>query len=509
MIESRLYGSLVTMKTLQDLLSDTIIISGQEKLTQTITKITSSSKQIDNNSLFIAEKGIRHDGHQFISEAINKKAAAIVLENDSIVVSKYTGVIAKVPSTRKFICELASRFYNYPSSKLFCVGVTGTNGKTSTTYIIEWLLNQNQISTGVIGTINHHLKDKMWETTHTTPDPISLQERLNEFVNEGAKALAIEVSSHALDQFRVNELQFDVAIFTNLTRDHLDYHITMENYFASKNKLFSDLLPQSKKQRKAAFLNGDDPWVQKVEVPVKISKYFFGQNPKHDLYFEILSMEFGFTKFKLISPWGTEIFKSPLVGLHNVYNVVGAIGACLFKGIKITTIKKNLESFTGIPGRLQLVLNTSAQKQKFIFIDYAHTPDALENVLKSLVKLKTKSHLNSKIITVFGCGGDRDKGKRPLMAAIAETYSDHVIVTSDNPRTEEPIKIIEEIEIGFKDKNYDSIENRKLAIQHALKISNINDVVLIAGKGHETYQIIGKEKFYFNDYELAWELYNE
>jgi UDP-N-acetylmuramoyl-L-alanyl-D-glutamate--2,6-diaminopimelate ligase len=490
------------MQTFKDLLAGIKIIQGENLLSQTVNDITQNSKSVGENSLFIAERGTKTDGHNYITEAISNGASALLVEDISKVPADYKGIVAQVDSTRVIVSALSAKYFNYPSQQLFCAGVTGTNGKTSTTYLIESVLNAKKIKTGVIGTINHHIGSRTWETSLTTPDPLSLQRRLNDFIQHDAKALAIEVSSHSLDQRRTEGIEFDVGIFTNLTRDHLDYHQNMENYFQAKARLFNELLQHSSKQKTAAFVNGDDAWSAKIQATSKMQVYTFGKSSNCALYFELRSMDFFRTRFKLHTPWGEAEFNVPLTGIHNVYNVMGSVGACLFQGQSLTDISEALNNFSGVPGRLHMVPNN---KRKAVFVDYAHTPDALEHVLLGLNQIRREKKSQQKIITVFGCGGDRDTGKRPLMAAIAEKYSDFSIITSDNPRSEDPGKIIYEIMMGFEKTNYETQPDRKLAISRALEIARHDDVVLIAGKGHETYQIVGKDKFYFNDFEVAQE----
>jgi UDP-N-acetylmuramoyl-L-alanyl-D-glutamate--2,6-diaminopimelate ligase len=491
------------MQTFKELLSEFNIIKGQNLLNNTVKNITQNSKSASIDCLFIAERGTKTDGHNYISEAIKNGATALLLEDPAKVPESFQGIVAQVESTRAILSSLSAKYFYYPSEKLFCVGVTGTNGKTSTTYLIESILNAKNLTTGVIGTINHHIKSHTWETSLTTPDPLSLQSRLNDFIQHQAKALAMEVSSHSLDQKRAQGIEFDVGIFTNLTRDHLDYHENMEKYFTAKARLFTELLQSSKKNKTAAFVNGDDIWASKIQDSKKMQVYSFGKSSKSNIYFELKSMDFFRTHFKLFTPWGDADFSVPLTGIYNIYNIMGSVGACLFQGQNINDIQSALKNFTGVPGRLHMVPNN---KRKAVFVDYAHTPDALENVLRGLNQIRREKKSQQQIITVFGCGGDRDSGKRPQMAAIAEKYSDYSIVTSDNPRSEDPSKIIYEILMGFAHKNHITEPDRRLAISKALEIAKHDDVVLIAGKGHETYQIIGKEKYYFNDFEIAQEL---
>ena len=406
----------------------------------------------------------------------------------------------QVQDVRSMASLMAARFYGFPSQKLKTIGVTGTNGKTSVTYLTEYLLNQSGIPTAVMGTIDHHLGQKKWPTDLTTPDPVSLQSRLRDFKNSSAEAVVMEVSSHALDQKRVEGVDFDVAVFTNLTRDHLDYHKTMKQYHEAKQRLFTDLMWKSQKSPTTAIINMDDSFGRRTKVSEKALVWTYGQSDC-DFQFKVKNFDWMGTRFELKTLEENFVLQIPLLGVHNVYNTVAALAVTCALGVKLEHLIPSLQSFKGIPGRLQKV----PVENKQIFIDYAHTSDALEKVLQMLWDTRKSIQSKSKIWCVFGCGGDRDSGKRPLMAKAAERYSDQVIVTSDNPRTENPGQILNDIEMGFSKTNYKKIENRKEAIHYALKNSAIDDVILIAGKGHEDYQIIGTEKSHFSDYEVVIE----
>jgi UDP-N-acetylmuramoyl-L-alanyl-D-glutamate--2,6-diaminopimelate ligase len=403
---------------------------------------------------------------------------------------------------------LASRFYGDPAKSLFMVGVTGTNGKTSTTYMVECILNHFGMKTGVMGTINHHIGDTVWESELTTPDPITLQRRLREFRALNAKAVAFEVSSHAIDQGRTAGLPFNCLIFTNLTRDHLDYHHTMENYFATKERLFREVPLSIIDRQVHAMINVNDEWGQKIQASPNVLVWTFGES-QSDFQFQILETQYAGTRFRLNTPRGQAEFFLPVPGRHNVYNAVGAIGAALAAGASLEICVEALRTFSGVPGRLERV---KSKKEFHVFIDYAHTDDALRTVLAILKQIREQSHQKNKIITVFGCGGDRDKGKRPLMARAAVEGSDIVIVTSDNPRTEEPMLIIQDILAGVPKELLNSkvfVEvDRREAIRKALELASPKDVVLVAGKGHEPYQIIGNRKYDFHDAAVAGEFLN-
>lgn len=455
------------------------------------------ARKVQPQSVFFAIAGSKNNGHQFIPEAIKNGAIALVVEDFQAVPQDYKGAVYIVESSREALDEIAARFYNNPSEKLFCLGVTGTNGKTSITYILEHILNSNQKLTGVMGTVNHRVGAQIWDAQMTTPDPVTLQSRLHDFVEAKAFAAAMEVSSHALEQNRADSVHFNTVIFTNLTLDHLDYHGTMENYFAAKQKLFTDRMWSSKKIPLFAIVNVDDKYGRRLKIAEPVISWTYGQT-EADFRFKIKSMNFKETIFELQTPMDTVEFKIFIPGVHTVYNVVACIMAALTCGISLEQSARALLDFKGIPGRLQKVESPS---DKVVFVDYAHTPDALQNSLESIRKIQKEG----KLICVFGCGGDRDKSKRPQMAQIACAQSDFVIITSDNPRTESPQQIIEDIKAGVPSayQNYQAEVDREKAIAAAIQRAHPNDVILIAGKGHEDYQIIGDEKKHFSDLEVA------
>lgn len=485
-----------------------------------VTHLQIDSRSVSEGAVFIAIAGVSKDGHDFLASVVAKKPAAVVVQQDhwsAIVASKslenFKNTIFVVENTRIALDFLADQYYDHPSEKMICLGVTGTNGKTSMTFLVEHLLNAAGILTGVIGTIDHHLGSQVWPSEMTTPDPLFLQKRLAEFVNHSAQAVIMEVSSHALDQSRVGRVQFDGVLFTNLTRDHLDYHKTMDNYFLAKEKLFSQLLKISSKKNKFAVVNVKDPYGSRLKVDDSALQISIGDQPAlekmtdHSLrvqkfyQYKILKMTMTETVFQIQTDEGIQLVHSPLSGEHNVQNVCLALSAARAVGISWADLLTSIRSFPGVPGRLQIVPNNL---QKNIFVDYAHSPDALENVLLALHKMRQSSDFPAvKIWTIFGCGGDRDRGKRPMMAQVSEKYSDQVVVTSDNPRTESPESIIQEILSGFEKIKPQVQVDRQLAIESVIRSSASHDIILIAGKGHEDYQIIGSEKKYFSDYKCA------
>lgn len=477
-----------------------------DDLTKEISGLSINAQELKEGQVFFAVRGARRDGHDFLKEAASKGAAGLVVEDGSRVPSDFRGAVLVVPNTREALMKLSARYFDYPAEQLFCVGVTGTNGKTSTVYMIEAILNRFGLKTGVMGTINHHLGETTWESGLTTPDAITLNRRLRDFLALGAKAAAFEVSSHAIDQGRVSGIPFSCVVFTNLTRDHLDYHQTMEAYFSAKEKLFRELPMLNPHHPVDAIININDEWGRRIEVSPQVRKWTYGE-AQADFQFQIHEVSYAGTRFRLSTPKGDMDVRLPLPGRHNVYNAVAAIAAGVVAGASLETCVEAIGGFQGVPGRLQRV---PGRQDLHVFVDYAHTDDALRTVLTILQQIRSQTRARSKICTVFGCGGDRDRGKRPLMARAAVELSDIVYVTSDNPRTEDPMAIIQEILVGVPKELMNSkvfVEvDRKEAIRKSITRAGSRDVVLIAGKGHETDQIIGSEKHAFNDFEVAREI---
>ena len=468
-----------------------------------ITGVCHDSRKLAPGQVFVALRGLNSDGHRFLNEAARVGAAVLVIEDAQNVPPSFKGTVVKVKDTRRALETISAAFFRNPSLKLFVAGVTGTNGKTTTTHMIEAVLNKGLGPTGVMGTIDYHLGESVRASTHTTPDALDLQETLADWVKQGARGVAMEVSSHALAQGRADSVEFDVGIFTNLTRDHLDFHETMEKYRDAKSILFRHLLENSPKKSKRALLNGDDP-AAKFMIPPKVPYWTFGLN-EADIHARDVQMSFEGTNFGVVTPRGAHQFNLKMVGRHNVLNSLGAIGVGLHLELPFTMIAQSLEQLSGVRGRLQRVSSPSPVR---CFVDYAHTDDALVNVLTFLRQLRDETSPKARIITLFGCGGDRDKGKRPLMLKAAKRFSDLVVVTSDNPRTEDPSLIIKDIlgqEQGDPGKNTLVQVDRRKAIELALKEAKPEDVVLIAGKGHEDYQIIGQKKIPFDDVKIAQE----
>lgn len=481
-----------------------------------ISGINYDSRKIKSGELFIAVKGLSSDGHNFIQTAASIGAVAAIVEtkDKSASIPQYI-----VKDSRDALANICANWFGYPARKMKIIGVTGTNGKTTTTYILEAIVKHAGKKPGVIGTVNYRYAGKTFPATHTTPDCLALQELLKKMLDSGVDFVIMEVSSHALELKRVNGVDFDVAIFTNLTQDHLDFHKNLKNYFESKALFFTTLIKESVKPNKYSIINIDDPKGKELSKRSAVKTLTFGisKSNKPEFYpdFYIDNLKFSYTGLE--GSFGGKLmskFHSSLVGMHNAYNILGAAGAAIAAGIDEKAILKGISEIKGVPGRLERVSREN-KKDPLILVDYAHTDDALRNVLSALRALQRKG----RIITVFGCGGDRDPLKRPLMGKAAISSSDLVIVTSDNPRTEDPKKIIEQIlpginETGAKKLNFREAStksgfivesDRRQAIYLAIDLALTNDIVLIAGKGHEDYQIIGKEKIHFDDREVALE----
>lgn len=453
-----------------------------------ITGLCENSKKVAPGNLFIARRADSREGAQHIQEAIQSGAVAILAESGNPFIKGVTQLIH--PHIPTLLGQLASTFYKR-AHNLFTVGVTGTNGKTTVTYLLKHLLDHFGQEAGLIGTIDYLIGKKRCSAERTTPDVISNHKMLKEMVEAGCQAALMEVSSHGLMQGRVDGIDFDVAIFTNLTQDHLDYHHTMENYAEAKKRLFTSLSNKS-----VAVVFKDSSWHQKMVESTKASILTYGFSEGADLRATPLAMGVQGSTFEVHFKSESITFSWALIGKHNILNALAAMGSMIHKGFKLKDLKDPIRTFKSAPGRLERVLNAQ------VFVDYAHTPDALENVLNTLRELDRGE---GRIITVFGCGGDRDKGKRPLMGALVDRLSDIAIVTSDNPRTEEPLAIVQEILKGFKEKEPLVILDRAEAIARAIMMKKREDLILIAGKGHETYQQIKHHTLPFDDRRVAME----
>lgn len=477
-----------------------------------INGINYDSRKIKAGDLFVAIKGMTIDGHNYLKEIASRGAVAAVVEkpNKNLSIPQIS-----IENSRETLSKLANTWFGYPSKKMTVVGVTGTNGKTTTTYILESIAKQSGKNPGVIGTINYRFGGKTYPATHTTPESLDLQELLLNMHSAGVDFVILEVSSHALELKRVLGIDFDVAIFTNLTQDHLDFHKNLDHYFESKSLFFTTIMQNSSKSKKYSVVNTDDPKGEILCKKSKIPVITFGvkKDKNRDIFLD--TYKFSYTglegKFNGII---SGMFQSHLIGIHNLYNILCASAASFAVGIAPEDIIKGIEKLKGVPGRLERV-TVKKKSDPIVLVDYAHTDDALKNVLSCLQSLPRAG----KLITVFGCGGDRDPSKRPLMGKAAMSSSDIVVVTSDNPRTEAPLNIISQIlpgilETGAKENSRDNLRlesgflveaDRRKAIQIAIELAKPEDIVLIAGKGHEDYQIIGKKKVHFDDREVALE----
>ena len=488
---------------------DIINISGD--ITGEVVNVCYAADRCAEGSLFVAVPGLKRDGHDFIREAIARGATYIVHENDFQLSDQITAV--KVASSRRALGILASNFFNNPSANLVLIAVVGTNGKTTITFLLEEILKTAGFKCGVLGTVNYRFNNKTYPAPNTTPESYEFQKILRDMADEGVTHVVAEVSSHALDLKRVDDCDFDLGVFTNLTRDHLDYHGTMENYFQAKKRFFTEVLRQSKKKYlwKMA-INADDSWGQKILTETNLAALTYGI--ENDCRIKALDYKLSLKGITARINMSGEFVSlcSPLIGKFNLYNILAAAGAAYLLQIPQDLIKSGIENLSYVPGRLEKVETNSGFH---VFVDYAHTDDALRRVLQNLTALKKK-----RIITVFGCGGNRDRGKRPLMGEAATSYSDLTIVTSDNPRLEDPLQIIAEIEAGINPEKikktapdsfaggndthyYAVIPERKRAIEAAISAAQGEDIVLIAGKGHEDYQIMGETKLPFDDRVVA------
>lgn len=477
-------------KVIKDL--DIEIVKGSKELE--ITGISLDSRVVSPGNLFIALKGEKFDGNEFIQDAL--KAGAICILSD--IYNPFLEGVAQLVTkdVKRILPALAKNFYQDPSSKLFTVGITGTNGKTTSSYLIKHLLDIKG-DTGLIGTIERIIGKYKMPSSLTTPDCITTNKLLREMLEEGLHHAVMEVSSHALDQERALGIMFDHVLFTNISPEHLDYHKDMEDYIRAKSKLFS---PLYMKKGSTAFVNRDDPNTRAIIKGCKERVITFGVKDSADYQAKDISYEMGKTSFTLVTEESMIKMRVSLVGEYNLYNVLGAIAIAHQCEIPLELIKKRLLTFPQVRGRLEKVKNPLG---RHIFVDFAHKYEALNNVLQTLSRLK-----EGKLITLFGCGGNRDPYKRPKMAEIAEKYSDFVIVTSDNPRSEPPEKIIQEIVVGFKGNAYAICADRYEAIKQAIKRLKENDILLIAGRGHESEQIHQFQSIDFDDVKVAEEIAN-
>jgi UDP-N-acetylmuramoyl-L-alanyl-D-glutamate--2,6-diaminopimelate ligase len=479
---------------LKTLLSATPVRQIIGTLDRTVENIAYDSRRVQRNGMFVALRGEKSDGHEFIGQAIEKGASVIVAEREE---QNPRATCLVVENTRAALADFAETFYGHPGRKLKLAAVTGTNGKTTTTFLIKHICENAGLRCGLIGTVRYEIGERVLPAIRTTPESLDLQELLAQIVNAGCKAAAMEVSSHALAQDRPRGLEWNVAVFTNLTQDHLDFHGTMKNYFESKAKLFAGLASQKKKRKPIAIVNIDDRYGEQLldKIDKRIAVITYGMGMRADFRASNYRVESSGTSYQLDARGKSYLVRVPLIGRFNVINSLAALAAANALGINLRDAVFSLGKSPQVPGRLELV---PAKRQFQVFIDYAHTPDALGNVLKTLRELEPH-----RLIAVFGCGGNRDREKRPLMAEIVDRHADYAIITSDNPRKENPDTIVAEIEKGFRSTHYEKIVDRTQAINRAIELARPHDIVLIAGKGHENYQEFADHTIPFDDIQVA------
>ena len=455
-----------------------------------VLAVYSDSRQVTPGSLFVALRGSKEDGTRYIPDALEKGAQVIVTESADWPVGVPAPCVLRVPDARRCLQSLAWRFYGEACQGMRIIGITGTNGKTTITYLVESILRKAGKKCGVVGTINSRLGDTVWPSSNTTPGLVENFSFLSNIASRGAEACVMEVSSHGLHQGRVDGVPFSQAVLTNVTQDHLDYHRSMEDYFLAKARLFVTLSPQS-----TAVINGDDIYGRRLCSLTKGLVRTYGVDTESDYMAEDIRLTLEGTAFQMVTPSGRFPVNSALVGRHNVYNILAACAVCLGENISSENIQAGVHVCSAVPGRMEAI----RCGQPFqVFIDYAHTEDALQNVLRSI-----KAISPARIILVFGCGGDRDTGKRPKMGRVASELADQVVVTNDNPRTEDPRKIIDQILSGFSHDRYHVIPDRAAAIEAAVQDACPGDVVLIAGKGHENYQIFKDQTVPFDEHTIV------
>ena len=500
--------------TLRDMLTVAEVQETHGNLDQPVIGLAYDSRRVQPGFVFFALPGTHSDGSDFAREAINKGACAVIIERKIDLPEHAAWILAR--DTRYLMGKWAAEFFGQPSQKITVVGVTGTNGKTTVTYLLESIFRAAGLSPGVIGTINYRYQNRSRPAPHTTPESVDLQQLLAEMVQAGTQSVAMEVSSHALALERVRGIAFDGALFTNLTRDHLDFHRDMEDYFLAKCRLFTDYLLDAQKKR-FAVIHGGDPrgrLLLEKSRQAGLDVWSYGLDREWDLHPREFKADLEGLRGVLELKGQSLSFESPLVGIPNLENILCSAGAAFALGLPGKAISEGIARLAPVPGRLERIKNSLGIT---VLVDYAHTPDALERVLSSLRPL-----IQGRLIVVFGCGGDRDAGKRPIMGEIAARLSDVVILTSDNPRSEDPQAILRQIEDGLKHMrltrftrdnadaafigpatSYCVEADRRAAIALALRGARPKDLVLIAGKGHEDYQILGQERIHFDDREVV------
>lgn len=497
---------------LRELLALQEVEETEGNIDQEITGLAYDSRQVRPGEIFFAVPGEKADGQQFIAQALQRGAAGVVAARKGEWPLGTTWIRSR--DVRRTMGLWGAYFYGQPSSRMNVIGVTGTNGKTTVTYLVESILSAAGLKPGVIGTISYRYGEHDVPAHHTTPESLELQKYLATMQRAGVQAVAMEVSSHALVQQRVRGIEFDVGLFTNLSRDHLDYHADMDDYFSAKSRLFTDYLKASAKPKKTAVIHGGDAKGRELlsrAAEAGLETWSYGLEREWDIHPVEVQSDMAGLKGRLQIKGRHIDFSSPLIGAANLQNILGAVGVGLSLGLPPEALAAGVERLALVPGRLEKI---ESHRGVSVLVDYAHTPDALEKVLAAVRPLA-----QGRVLTVFGCGGDRDRGKRPVMGEIAARLSDLVVVTSDNPRSEDPLRIVAEIENGIEQtglkkflasdcadaRGYWVETDRRAAIRLALSAARPGDLVLIAGKGHEDYQILGAKKIYFDDREVARE----
>ena len=493
------------MKRVEDIVKVISPIQVEGPQTAEVCHITADSRTVQEGSLFICLVGATVDGHSFVEKAVQDGAVAVVVSKP-VTVPDHVALIY-VEDTRQALQAAVPFYYDYPASKMRMIGVTGTNGKTTTTHIIAHLLRSQGYTVGVIGTVHILIDDQSYPIHNTTPDVADLQQILQQMVDAGVTHCIMEVSSHALALGRTAGVEYDTAVFTNLTQDHLDFHKTFDNYLAAKAKLFKQVSASYQvKEGKGAVINVDDAYGQSIVDVTTSPMITYSTEGKGSMNASDLTVTAKSSQFTLNYDGKSYPISTKIAGMFNVYNTLAAVGATLYEGLSMEEIVKGLATFTAVPGRFELI----EEGQDFaVVVDYAHTPDGLENILQTAKKI-----VENRILVVFGCGGDRDATKRPIMGRIAAQFGDRVFVTSDNPRTEDPVQIVKDVEVGVReglhdDVTYEVIVDRREAIHKAIAEATTGDVVIIAGKGHEDYQILKDETIHFDDREVAREALKE
>ena len=485
------FRHLMQLKILASAISPRQIIGPLDRV---VEGIAYDSRRVQRNSLFVALRGEKSDGHQFIEQAIEKGASAIVTEQE---VQQARATCLVVENTRHALADLGTAFYERPMRRLKLAAVTGTNGKTTTAFLLKHICEKAGLRCGLLGTVRYEIGNRVLPAVRTTPESLDIQELLAQIADAGCKAATMEVSSHAIAQDRTRGLEWDVAVFTNLTQDHLDFHGTMENYFEAKTQLFTGLSEQKTKMNPAAVINIDDRYGMRLvdRLDRKTPVLTCGMTARADFRASNYHAEFAGTSYQLDARGKSYLVRVPLIGRFNVANSLSALAAACSLGINLREAILSLSRSPQVPGRLEAV---PAKRQFQVFVDYAHTDDALLNVLKTLRELSPR-----RLMVVFGCGGDRDRLKRPLMGRVADQNADYSIITSDNPRKEDPDAIIAEIEKGFRSDHYEKIPDRVKAIARAIELAQPRDIILIAGKGHETSQEFADHTVPFDDIQVA------